>query len=72
MIGIKPGSYVMQVTRFQGQPVQTTFEIEVPEEVRDHAFDITLPTSSIVGRVLDTRGPVGRALQGLLVERRQV
>ncbi|MBL8754948.1 MAG: carboxypeptidase regulatory-like domain-containing protein [Planctomycetes bacterium] len=56
LIGIKPGSYVMQVTRFQGQPVQTTFEIEVPEEVRDYAFDVTLPTSSIQGRVLDTRG----------------
>ncbi len=56
LAGIKPGSYVMQVSRFQGQPVQTTFELEVPDEVRDFAFDIDLPTSEVVGRVLDTRG----------------
>lgn len=56
LAGIKPGDYVMQVTRFQGQPVQTTFEIEVPEDVSDYAFDIDLPTSTITGRVIDTRG----------------
>ena len=56
LVGIKPGDYVMQVTRFQGQPVQTTFEIEVPEEVNEYAFDITLPTSTITGTVIDTRG----------------
>jgi protocatechuate 3,4-dioxygenase beta subunit len=56
LVGIKPGDYVMQVTRFQGQPVQTTFEIEVPEEASEFLFDISLPTSSITGKVLDTRG----------------
>ncbi len=56
LIGIKPGSYVMQVTRFQGQPVQTTFEVDVPDEVREFVFDIALPTSSLRGRVIDTRG----------------
>ncbi|MCK5940675.1 MAG: carboxypeptidase regulatory-like domain-containing protein, partial [Planctomycetes bacterium] len=56
LVGIKPGDYVMQVTRFQGQPVQTTFELEVPEEVRDYPFDIELPTSTISGIVRDTRG----------------
>lgn len=56
LVGIKPGDYVMQVTRFQGQPVQTTFEVEVPEDVRDYAFDIELPTSTISGVVLDSRG----------------
>jgi len=56
LIGIKPGSYVMQVTRFQGQPVQTTFEVDVPDEVREFVFDIALPTSSVRGRVVDTRG----------------
>ncbi|MBM4059950.1 MAG: carboxypeptidase regulatory-like domain-containing protein [Planctomycetes bacterium] len=56
LIGIKPGSYVMQVTRFQGQPVQTTFEVEVPGEAREFLFDVQLPTSEIAGRVLDTRG----------------
>ncbi|MEC8652169.1 MAG: carboxypeptidase-like regulatory domain-containing protein [Planctomycetota bacterium] len=56
LIGIKPGDYVMQVTRFQGQPVQTTFELEVPEDVRDFPFEIQLPTSTLTGVVLDTRG----------------
>ncbi len=56
LIGIAPGSYVMQVSRFQGQPVQTTFPIEVPEEAGDFLFDIDLPTSEVAGRVLDSRG----------------
>ncbi|MEO6595681.1 MAG: carboxypeptidase regulatory-like domain-containing protein [Planctomycetota bacterium] len=56
LIGIKPGNYVMQVTRFVGQQVQTTFEVEVPEESRDFSFDVQLPTSAISGRVVDTRG----------------
>jgi protocatechuate 3,4-dioxygenase beta subunit len=56
LIGIAPGNYVMQVSRFQGQPVQTTFEIEVPFEIRDFLFDVQLPTSELAGRVIDTRG----------------
>ncbi|HEB52604.1 MAG TPA: carboxypeptidase regulatory-like domain-containing protein, partial [bacterium] len=61
LIGISPGDYVMQVTRFQGQPVQTTFEVSVPDEVRDFVFDVDLPTTSLRGRVIDTRGnPVPR------------
>ncbi|MGC6486018.1 MAG: carboxypeptidase regulatory-like domain-containing protein [Planctomycetota bacterium] len=56
LVGVKPGDYVMQVTRFQGQPVQTTFEVEVPEDVRDYPFDVELPTSTISGVVLDSRG----------------
>ncbi len=56
LVGIKPGSYVMQVSRFQGQPVQTTFEVDVPGETRDYLFDLSLPTSTIRGRVQDTRG----------------
>lgn len=63
LVGIKPGSYVMQVTRFLGQPLQTTFEIDVPSETRDFAYDITLPTSSIRGRVIDTRGEPVAGLQ---------
>ncbi|MCA8976929.1 MAG: carboxypeptidase regulatory-like domain-containing protein, partial [Planctomycetes bacterium] len=61
LTGIRPGDYVMQVSRFQGQPVQTTFEIEVPDDVLEYRFDIELPTSEITGRVVDTRGnPVAR------------
>ena len=56
LVGIKPGNYVMQVSRFQGQPLQTTFEIEVPAETRDFVFDVNLPTSEVAGKVIDTRG----------------
>jgi protocatechuate 3,4-dioxygenase beta subunit len=56
IVGIKPGDYVMQVTRFVGQPVQTTFAVEVPSGVRDFVFDVSLPTSTLRGRVVDTRG----------------
>ena len=56
LVGIKPGDYVMQVTRFLGQPIQTTFEVEIPEGQREFVFDIMLPTSSLAGRVIDTRG----------------
>ena len=63
LVGIKPGDYVMQVTRFQGQPVQTTFEVEVPEDVLEYAFDIDLPTSTIMGRVIDTRGNPVKGIQ---------
>src|SRR5690606_3222747 len=63
LVGIKPGDYVMQVTRFQGQPVQTTFEIEVPEEASEFLFDITLPTSTITGKVIDTRGNPVKGMQ---------
>ena len=63
LVGIKPGDYVMQVSRFQGQPVQTTFEIDVPYEVNDYRFDIDLPTSEIHGRVIDTRGNPVRRMQ---------
>ncbi|MCR9248664.1 MAG: carboxypeptidase-like regulatory domain-containing protein [bacterium] len=56
LAGIKPGDYVMQVSRFQGEPIQTTFELEVPDELTEFRFDVELPTSSIKGRVIDTRG----------------
>ena len=56
LIGIKPGDYVAQVSRFQGRPVQTSFPLEVPEESHDFAFDIDLPTSQVSGQVVDTRG----------------
>ncbi|MBL9079738.1 MAG: carboxypeptidase regulatory-like domain-containing protein [Planctomycetes bacterium] len=61
LVGIRPGNYVIQVSRFQGQPVQTTFELEVPADATEFRFDVELPTSSIRGRVVDTRGqPVAR------------
>ncbi|MEZ6037655.1 MAG: carboxypeptidase-like regulatory domain-containing protein [Planctomycetota bacterium] len=63
LIGIKPGDYVMQVTRFLGQPVQTTFEVEIPDDVREYVFDIELPTSVLRGRVVDTRGNPVAGLQ---------
>lgn len=63
LVGIRPGSYVMQVSRFQGQPVQTTFEVEVPAETREFVFDVMLPTSAVRGRVVDTRGNAVAGMQ---------
>ena len=63
MLFRSPGDYVMQVTRFIGQPIQTTFEVEVPEGSREFVFDIMLPTSSLAGRVIDTRGTPVQGIQ---------
>ena len=56
LVGIKPGSYVAQVSRFQGRPMQTSFPLEVPDGNLDFAFDIDLPSSEVAGRVIDSRG----------------
>lgn len=56
LVGIKPGSYVAQVSRFQGRPVQTSFPVEVPEGQLDLQLDVELPSSEVAGRVVDTRG----------------
>ncbi|MCY2957504.1 MAG: carboxypeptidase regulatory-like domain-containing protein [Planctomycetota bacterium] len=56
LVGIKPGNYIAQISRFQGRPMQTSFELEVPSEQRDFLFDIELPTSEVAGRVVDSRG----------------
>lgn len=61
--GIKPGNYVMQVTRFLGQPVQTTFEVEIGEQLREFVYDIDLPTASIHGVVIDSRGNAVAGMQ---------
>lgn len=63
LAGIAPGDYVVQVSRFQGRPVQTTFPLEVPGEMRDFAFDIDLPTSAVAGRVIDTAGNPVRGIR---------
>lgn len=56
LTGIKPGSYLFQISRFQGRAMQTTMPVEIPAGVHEHRFDIDLPTSEITGRVLDSRG----------------
>ncbi|MGE3174414.1 MAG: carboxypeptidase regulatory-like domain-containing protein [Planctomycetota bacterium] len=62
LVGIAPGSYVVQVTRFQGRPVQTSLQVDVPFEQLDFRYDIDLPSSEVQGRVVDSRGnPVPRA-----------
>ena len=56
IVGIKPGNYVAQVSRFQGRPVQTSMTIEGPEGQLDYMLDLDLPSSEVSGRVMDTRG----------------
>jgi protocatechuate 3,4-dioxygenase beta subunit len=61
LIGLSPGTYFFQVTRFAGQPQQANLEVEVPEGVRELRVDLDLPQSYIAGRVVDSAGlPVAR------------
>ena len=56
LAGIKPGSYLLQVSLFRGAPMQTSISVEVPEGAPDWRFDIDLPTSEVCGTVVDSRG----------------
>ena len=56
LLGIKPGSYLFQVSHFRGRPVQTTLPVEVPEGVTELLLDLTLPVSEVSGRVVDSAG----------------
>ncbi|MEE9127991.1 MAG: carboxypeptidase-like regulatory domain-containing protein, partial [Planctomycetota bacterium] len=56
MGGIKPGDYLVQVSRFRGRPEQTSLTVEIPEGVRDFRYDIDLPDSYLAGRVQDRQG----------------
>ncbi|MEY2983219.1 MAG: hypothetical protein RL562_3446 [Planctomycetota bacterium] len=61
LVGMEPGDYFIQVTRFDGRPQQASLSIEVPDGVASHRVDLDLPQSSIAGRVVDSRGaPVAR------------
>ncbi len=63
LAGIKPGSYVAQVSRFLGRPVQTSFPIDVPDGQLDFTLDIDLPSSEVAGRVVDSRGNAVAGMQ---------
>ncbi|MCA8943632.1 MAG: carboxypeptidase regulatory-like domain-containing protein, partial [Planctomycetes bacterium] len=56
LIGLEPGEYFFQVSRFRGRPQQASLSIEIPEGVHDFRVDLDLPQSAIRGRVVDTRG----------------
>lgn len=64
LAGIKPGSYLFQISRFRGTPMQTSMSVEVPADTRDWRFDIELPTSEVSGQVFDSRG---RPVAGIMV-----
>jgi protocatechuate 3,4-dioxygenase beta subunit len=56
LIGLKPGSYFFQVTRFAGRPEQASLSVDVPDGVREHRIDLDLPQSFVAGRVVDKTG----------------
>lgn len=61
LIGLSPGSYFFQVTRFAGRPQQANLSVEVLEGVRELRVDLDLPQSWVAGRVVDAAGnPVPR------------
>ncbi|MHC4853506.1 MAG: carboxypeptidase regulatory-like domain-containing protein, partial [Planctomycetota bacterium] len=65
LAGIKPGDYLVQVSRFRGRPEQTSLTVEIPEGARDFRYDIDLPDSYVAGRVQDSRG---NPLAGITVQ----
>lgn len=56
LIGLKPGSYFFQVVRFMQRPEQANLSVDVPDGVAEYRVDLSLPQSSITGRVVDTAG----------------
>ncbi len=61
LAGLKPGTYLFQVTRFAGRPQQASLSVDVPDAVREYRVDLDLPQSFVSGRVVDRSGnPVPR------------
>ncbi|MEZ5964569.1 MAG: carboxypeptidase regulatory-like domain-containing protein [Planctomycetota bacterium] len=56
LIGLKPGSYFFQVVRFMQRPEQANLSVDIPEGVAEYRVDLSLPQSSIEGRVVDGAG----------------
>lgn len=65
LIGLKPGTYFFQVSRFRGRPEQASLSITVPEGVKEHRLDLDLPQSTIAGVV---RSRDGAPIPGVLVQ----
>ncbi len=63
LVGLEPGDYFFQVTRFQGRPEQASLSIEVPEGVREVRIDLDLPQSFVKGRVVDSQGAPVEGIQ---------
>lgn len=64
LIGLKPGSYFFQVSRFAGRPEQARLAVEIPEGVSEYRLDLDLPQSRIRGVVVDGSG---RPVSGIVV-----
>ncbi len=56
LIGLKPGTYYFQVSRFQRQPQQASIAVDVPDGVREWRLDLDIPQSWIAGQVVDSSG----------------
>ena len=56
LIGLEPGEYFFQVSRFRGRPQQASLSVEIPEGVAEFRVDLDLPQSAIRGRVVDSAG----------------
>lgn len=56
LVGLKPGAYFFQISRFNQRPEQASLEVDVPEGLSEFRLDLELPQSFIAGRVTDTTG----------------
>ncbi len=70
LVGMKPGRYYLQVTRFMGRRQQADTAFDIPEGVAQVRVDLDLPQSVVRGHVLDADGqPVGDVIVQVGVER---
>jgi protocatechuate 3,4-dioxygenase beta subunit len=56
LLGLPPGTYFFRVSRFRERPEQASLSVTVPDGVPEFRVDLEMPSSSIAGRVVDTRG----------------
>lgn len=64
LIGLEPGQYFFQVSRFAGRPEQARLAVHVPEGVSEYRVDLEIPQSRIRGVVVDGSG---RPVSGIVV-----
>lgn len=56
LVGLRPGTYFFQVSRFRQRPEQASLSIEVPAGVAEHRLDLELPQATVSGSVVDSSG----------------
>ncbi len=56
LVGLKPGTYLFQISSFREGARQSSIEVDVPYDIGEIRIDLDLPESSVAGKVLDRNG----------------